>query len=281
MAMGGPSAEGGAATIEWARGASGDWHDPSNWNPQAVPESPDAALITASGPRYLITVEAPASAGSLIVNAPVRVLLSGTLSADYIRLESGSIDFLGGTISDAVLEMTGGALRLSSSGGMLYGVTVNGDLNLGSGSGLQTLTITGGTTVTGAVNLKVPGTELSLSQSMNLMNVFNLSRGTSLNVIGAQDITLLPTFVMNMDTAYFTDQIAGGANVINFGTINGSGGFDLERFANHGTINILGEGLGQYTESFINSPTGVINILSGVYAVSRYPFIWKNRSPEV
>src|SRR5215469_15048634 len=71
------------ATITWASGASGNWSNPTNWNPNQVPGPFDTAIITASG-NYTVTVDSNAAVSTLALG-------SGDTTTQTIRLNGQSL----------------------------------------------------------------------------------------------------------------------------------------------------------------------------------------------
>ena len=111
----------------WQNGQGGDWSDPANWQPQAVPDSPtDNATIGAAG-TYTVTI-APAESeqvGRLDLTDPGVVLaVAGVLETGVATLAAGTLD-LSGTLAGGTLVGAGGTFF---AGGTLSGVAVAGDL---------------------------------------------------------------------------------------------------------------------------------------------------------
>ncbi|MDQ6622854.1 MAG: hypothetical protein M3Y86_05140, partial [Verrucomicrobiota bacterium] len=147
------------ATSTWNAAVDGNWNDPTKWS--SNPNYPNngnggvatyAAVISATGAAYTVTLAVPITVESLLLssaNATLNHTANTFTATNGISLNAGTYRLNGGTISNTVVNVSGGTLAgAANNGNLLTGVTVNGDLTL-SASGARTK-IAGGTTFTTA-----------------------------------------------------------------------------------------------------------------------------------
>ena len=143
------------ATSTWNTAVDGNWNDATKWSTN--PNYPNngnggvatyAAVISATGAAYTVTLAVPITVESLLMSSANATLnhTAGTFTAtNGISLNAGTYSLNGGTISNSVVNVSGGAFVVASNGNnLLSGVTVNGDLTLNTTSARTK--IEGGTT---------------------------------------------------------------------------------------------------------------------------------------
>jgi hypothetical protein len=171
---------------------------------------------------------------------------------------------VGGTISGGSINLSGGALRYTSTGGRLHNVTFNSTLNLDQlGAALG---ISGATVITGTVNLSGSNANLSFFDTITAPSTtYHLDgNGAYLYTTGAGTNTLTfpaGTTIRGGNNGGIWYGFAGGINntVVNNGTIQAD--------INNGTFNIFPSG----NNTFVNNGTLiatngaklVVNQLSG------------------
>ena len=227
--------------INWQGTSGGNWTNAIDWSGGVVPNSDNAANITASG-TYEVVISSPDVAYSLVVNdagATVAINSGGTLTlSGPLTVAAGILELNGGgTISGGTLLSTGGTFDWA--GGTLSGVTYEGPLNLSaSSSGLY---VTGGLTVTGSsgsgpgtINLTGANSYLYMEGTETLNTATNTATlnigGSSYDYLynydpsGAGAVLTLGSNLTINQTGYAELDGSGSAGdgIVNDGTINAS-----------------------------------------------------------
>jgi hypothetical protein len=169
-----------AQTLTWIAGTSGVWTTASDWSSDIVPAVDDTAVVGVPG---TYTVAAPGTItvfGLAVDNAAADVSTSGTFIARNFLTNTGTIDNTGvlnaasldnlgtidntgtlvltggGTANSAVIDNAGGTLintgSVVLSGGLIQGGTLV-NINLGSGSTLDGVTVLGSLATSGNVTI--------------------------------------------------------------------------------------------------------------------------------
>jgi hypothetical protein len=105
-----PVADAATKTARWI-GGSGNWSDATHWDIGVVPNN-------AAGTTYSVIIDSATSGAIVTINQTVTV--KDITTSTTISLPSS------GTLVGAVVTTSGGA-QLMAKGGMLEGVTLNGD----------------------------------------------------------------------------------------------------------------------------------------------------------
>jgi len=113
--------------FKWTSAVSGGWSDGSKWSPAGPPGNQSAALITAAGPLYTVTVSDTAdkmtSIGTLVIgkNATVEIaaanefdVLFGGSNAGTVSLDDGAIFGVGVGVSTSTFT-NNGLIKLNGS----------------------------------------------------------------------------------------------------------------------------------------------------------------------
>jgi hypothetical protein len=135
----------GAAGIVWTNTAGGNWTVPANWQPNQVPTSTDAAIITNAG-TYTVTLNANSSVESLLlggVDGGQALTMNGAgltvngltaiRSNGLVTIFGGTLGGSGGIVVDGTLNVFGGSflgsepLAVAAGGQLLF----SGDVNFG------------------------------------------------------------------------------------------------------------------------------------------------------
>ncbi len=142
------------STIHWTNPAGGNWGVAGNWDLNRMPSAGDDVVIPTLGSGISIThstgtdtVQSVTSGTNLILSSPGTLTASSTL-----QVSSGSaLTFQGGTLANARV-VNGSLLVFTNSGGIMSGVTVNGDMDLSrqQGAGVRVL---GGLVLNGTMSL--------------------------------------------------------------------------------------------------------------------------------
>jgi hypothetical protein len=223
----------------WTGGASADWFNPLNWNPNRVPDSSDSIII-------------PAGSGAISLTSPVTITrtlnwASGAMIGSLTVASNGSMNISGnvavygtwtnnGTINANNVNFVGGTITLNNSGTFknngnpvtITGTLTNATLNLSPTSGSWVLnggTLLGGTVfATNGVSLVVNGSGMlngvTVSGNLDVGHSFN---GTVLTVTNG--LTLSNALVLvghpsnqNWGAISFTGtQTLGGTGTVVFG----------------------------------------------------------------
>ncbi|MBK8858879.1 MAG: PEP-CTERM sorting domain-containing protein [Opitutaceae bacterium] len=210
-----------------------------------------------------------ANLGNVVVNGG-RALLDGLLinSATVLAAPTGgAFELLGGTIQGGTIAA--GALTFTTSSGYLDGVSLTGDLNLGTASsGVRFLN---GTAFTGANATFANNAYLYWQQAGTLAGK-SIIQGTNayIYVSGANNtLTLDATTTVSGDVSIYSDSSVGTA-ITNQGAIThtgGTGSLYARSFTNAGTISATGGFLNIGTTSSgytaVNSIAGTIHVNGG------------------
>ncbi|MDB6169915.1 MAG: hypothetical protein JWM88_2779 [Verrucomicrobia bacterium] len=229
--------------------------------------------------------------GSVTLSGGGRALLNGIFDNTAATLNGiigGSFELYGGTINNGAVAA--GALGFTTSGGILNGVTLNGDVTFGSSSSYARFT--GGTNFTGTTATLASYSGIYWEQVGALSGkTVNLGNGAYIYLTTANSaLTLDATSTLTGSANIYSDGSTGTV-LNNQGPINqtvGSGNLYARSFVNSGTINIntgslnLGTSSSGYSFSntsastiavnggnaFLNSPltnAGTLNIQSGTF----------------
>ena len=271
--------------------ASGNWNSAANWSCGVIPGAADSATV-ALGKVVTITDTRSAfnlfNAGSVNIDAFLLNLVAGgsttntgtlnvggpstaalqmshniTNTGGSVNIGNGSVlnqfsaSFIGGVINTAG---TGAFVASNSNANVLSSVTLNGTLNLASGSQTRE-TITGGMTLNGAVNLN-NSSYLAFNGTQTLGGTGSVvfGNGTSgagfLGVDGTNTtLTIASGMTVRGTTGIIGDQLiagGGGGQVVNQGLISSDGGSTI-------TIRSLASGL---TNTSTVQATGAGSVLS-------------------
>ena len=121
----------------WLSPVSGTWNVGTNWS--TSPNAPNngspagatyRAIIDATGAAYTVTLNSGVTIDELMLNSADATIThtTGTFSAALANLMSGVYRLQGGTISGGTWNVTGGSFQLTTSGGGLNNVQLNGDI---------------------------------------------------------------------------------------------------------------------------------------------------------
>ena len=146
------------ATITWASGASGNWSNTNNWNPNQVPGASDTAIITASG-NYTVTVDSNVTVNALVLGSSDATTQTIRLNGQFLDIgQSATVN------SNGVINVSSGTLNFDSYGGSV----MNGALAFWGGTLGGVLTIASN----GVANLETntPGTHAVYFSSLILTN---------------------------------------------------------------------------------------------------------------
>ena len=138
--------------VSWTGGGDGtSWTNPANWSTDALPGSADNVTIGISGNPTIQLSSGIQSINSLVTSNLVK-LTGGTLQIGTTAQIGANLTLAGGTILGGTISETGGAvITLSTSGGKLDGVTVNGSIDAATQSGK--VTVYDGLTLNGTLSL--------------------------------------------------------------------------------------------------------------------------------
>ena len=174
-----PAALAADVTSSWSTATSGNWNVNANWtNVPALGGFPNNgngsvatydAVIGPAGSSYNVTLNTNITVEDLLLNSATATLnqTAGTFTATgAIALSAGTFQVNGGTISNTIVNVTGGTLAFASDvNNLLSGVTVNGDLTLNT---IVAVTkIAGGTTFATA-HLAANATSLGFAPGQTL-----------------------------------------------------------------------------------------------------------------
>lgn len=98
-----------AASFTWTGSVSGDWFNPTNWNPQGVPGGADTAVISGGSPTL-----------STATNVGTVNLSGGTLSASGVLTVSNLFNWTAGAVNGELVVSTNATLNLNYPGNYLY-----------------------------------------------------------------------------------------------------------------------------------------------------------------
>ncbi len=221
-----------------------------------------------SGKIYFTGTNATADLGNVAVSGGGRVFLQNALDNTAATLTAptgGPYELYSGTITGGTVGA--GALKFTSSGGTLSGVTIADDLNVGTSAWV---TLTNGSTFTGAnaAILNSAGVYWSQDGTLTGKTITLGSAGSygSLQVNTANTLTFDPTTTV---TGTFDLYAGNTGTIVNQGTIASTAGTSYlygQNVVNQGTVNAQAGTLylGYYSnQAFSNTSTGTINLVGG------------------
>ena len=141
------------AAVTWTGLGNGtSWTDTHNWSTVTqLPGAGDDVTISISGTPTIQLASGIQSINSLVTSNLVK-LTGGTLQIGTTAQLGANLTLAGGTVLGGTFSETGGAvISLSSSGGKLDGVTVNGIIDAATQSG--NVTVYDGLTLNGTLSL--------------------------------------------------------------------------------------------------------------------------------
>ena len=216
------------------------------------------------------------------------VNLTGTMNnaGNTLALSSGSWNVLGGTIDDGTVTASGGSeLVLTSSGGTLNGVTVNGPLDLTASGAYATvtdgLTLNGTATLGYQARLSFSGGSQTLGGTGTVVfdnasyqgliaaaNNMTLTIGAGITILGgnSQGNSTSSGSVIGDSTEWASGT---NASVVNLGTIDaGTSGMSIVvdpngSFTNQGTMSANNGGTLDLSGTFTTATLGTINCIGG------------------
>ena len=169
-------------SVSWTGVATGNWFTGGNWSGSAVPNNGAPAgseyAVTIGGPTGVnVTLDSNATIDSLNLSAT-----NGVLSIAGTRLTVTNANSSGITIA------TGDSIQVSSNGILALGGNVftqgGGSITLGSGGSIRATadgqTLTNGSTINGAGNIGVNGSNLVLVNQAGGLIDANVATGTIL-----------------------------------------------------------------------------------------------------
>jgi hypothetical protein len=192
-----------------------------------------------------------------------RALLNGTLdnsSATLSAPNGGSYELYGSTIANGGINA--GALKFTTSGGTLSGVSLNDDLTLGAS---ERVAFTGGSTFTGANATFGNYTTLYWNQTGSLAGKsIAMAYGSSIYVQGNNSLTLGNSALSG--TIYLTTDGTTGASITTMGNVTHTSGYgylQAPTLTNAGNIlatagSSLTVGYSYYNYATTNTSTGTI-----------------------
>ncbi len=247
------------ATITWAPGNSGNWSNPTNWNPNQVPGPSDVAIITASG-DYTVTLDTNTSVGGLVLGA-------GNISTEQTFLLNGKSFSLTGPATvntNGVINLDGGILNCDQIGDTI----INGTLTCPGGALSGTITIASNA-VANLVGIDGQTTPISLN-ALILTNCGTVVwSNIDLNGTSGPQIYNYGLWEAQSDNTFYGGSESFLATFNNFGTVRKDGGSTLTTFdsstyfTNSGTV---------------DAETGEINLTigigGGVFNTASNALIW-------
>ena len=250
-------------TSTWSTATTGIWNANGNWtNVPALGGFPNNgnlgiatydAIISAIGPAYTVTLNTNITVEDLTLssaNATVNHTAGTFTATGAMTISAGTYQLSGGTISNTVVNVSGGTFLFTSSAGILSnGAVFNGDLNLSAGSAAVRLQT--GATFTGMANLSGSNTALGIQDTQTLTGkTINLDgSGAALGVEGTNTLTLgAGTLVRGRGTVGAAQFAGGTSTLLNTGTIR---------------ADLAGQTLSINPSSFTNQAGGVVEAISG------------------
>jgi protocatechuate 3,4-dioxygenase beta subunit len=124
--------------VNWNNPNGGDWDTATNWSTGVVPNGTDAVVIPTLTNGSTITHEKQISDSAYSIDTRSNLLLSaGSLDVGgSVQLTNASFTVTAGTLSNATVSAGSGS-SFFGQGGLLYGVTLQGDMIVSSGSQLS------------------------------------------------------------------------------------------------------------------------------------------------
>ena len=136
------------ATKNWKTSADGIWNVVSNWADNSAPAAGDDVSLAALGNHVVTLVKGTYSLNSLTMGG------SGTLTMNSSTMSTATVGLSNGTLKGGVLTVTGSMSASGLSGNaVLDGMTVNGQVAVGSGTQSRYLTLRNGLTMGGDITL--------------------------------------------------------------------------------------------------------------------------------
>ncbi|MCX6877083.1 MAG: choice-of-anchor D domain-containing protein [Verrucomicrobia bacterium] len=223
----------------WAGAASATWADDVNWTcvpgPNVFPNNGGStynAVINASGGPYTVSLATDIVIQKLTLNSADATLelQSGNLTAlTGVTLANGVLRMNGGTLLNTTVTPTGGSVVFSgSSGNILNGATLGGDLVLNQAGDYHSLRLQNGASFTGNAQLGTPdgyGVVLGYEQTGTLyaktLNFDPAFGNAYLSIDGDHTLTFGSSLVARgsavIGQAYF---VGGTSTLVNQGRIS-------------------------------------------------------------
>ncbi|HQU42601.1 MAG TPA: choice-of-anchor D domain-containing protein [Pirellulales bacterium] len=253
----------------WINAAGGDWNTASNWDSGKVPGPNDDVLIDVPGGVTIIHGSGTSVIRSLLSEDGF-TLSGGSLSASQSIEVDGVFTLAGGTLLDTLVlaGSSGQGIVFTTSGGLLDGVTADGDLDLTHDyrdfAYVRDGLVLNGTARLGDANghfgqLFFTGTQ-SLAGAGSV--VFGNSSSNALYVTdGATTLTIGPAITIHGQSGYVYG--AGNTSIVNQGTIladvaAGTINIQPTTFTNQGTVGAKNGGTLSLYNSWNNA--GVISV---------------------
>ena len=216
--------------VSWTGAGDGtNWTNPANWSTQAVPGPADDVTISISGTPTIQLSSGIQSINSLVTSNFVK-LTGGTLQIGTTAQLGANLTLAGGTVLGGTFSETGGAvISLSTSGGKLDGVTINGVIDAATQSG--NMTVYDGLTLNGTLSLGNAGGSTS----------GQILFGDSTHAAGSLAGTGTVVFGASASNSINNDSNLGGASgTLTLGpniTIHGKSGSIVNDFATGSIVN--------------------------------------------
>ena len=258
-------------TSTWSTANSGNWNVNANWtNVPALGGFPNNgngsvatydATISSVGSPYTVTLSTNITVEDLLLNSASATVnqTAGTFTATgAITLSAGIFQVNGGTISNTMVNVTGGTLVIAANpSNLLSGVTVNGDLTLNASSAVTM--IAGGTTFATA-HLAASGVDLAFAPGQTLSGTI-LFEGAAAGTRHVEMNGTAGSFTIGATGVIRTT--AGLAGDGNIGAAFQYGG--AMSLTNNGLISsqVSGRTITIAAASLTNSATGILEATSG------------------
>ena len=204
------------ATKNWKTSADGIWNVVSNWADNSAPAAGDDVSLAALGNHVVTLVKGTYSLNSLTMGG------SGTLTMNSSTMSTATVGLSNGTLKGGVLTVTGSMSASGLSGNaVLDGMTVNGQVAVGSGTQSRYLTLRNGLTMGGDITLT----------------------NGSLLIDGAQTITGAAITVANSGTSEITSASASASQAtLSGGSLEVGGRLNAASVAFNKTVHVSGTG---------------------------------------
>jgi RHS repeat-associated protein len=216
--------------VSWTGAGDGtSWTNPANWSTNALPGPADDVTISISGNPTIQISSGIQSINSLVTSDLVK-LTGGTLQVGTTAQIGANLTLAGGTILGGTFSETGGAvISLSTSGGTLDGVTVNGVIDAATQSG--NATVYDGLTLNGTLSLGNAGGSTS----------GQILFGDSTHAAGGLTGTGTVVFgASSSDSINNNSNLGGASGTLTFGpniTIQGGSGSMINDFTTGSIVN--------------------------------------------
>jgi hypothetical protein len=267
-------------TSSWLAAGSGTWSNAANWS-AGVPNNGTqtyAAVIGATGAAYTVTLNSAITVNDFTLNAADATLnhTGGVFSvlASPINLSSGAYRLSGGTISGGSINFGGGTLVFTSSGGVLSGTSIVGDVSFSEASARARFQ--SGADFTGNATLSGTNSILSYeySAALGAGRTINLeSTGADLNVAGNNTLTVAPGATVRGRGQVRSDLFVSGTGIlVNNGVISADVAANLlsistDAFTNNGTLQLVnGASLTVNAGNWVSNGTILLNGSTGTFA---------------